>query len=48
MYPKMMAAHGVAYEELVDKLIELGQERFEEKQKNQVVFDSGSNWFKDN
>ncbi len=46
MYPKMMAAYGMNYEELVDKLIELGIERFKEKEKNQMAFDSGSDWFK--
>ncbi|MDA1060630.1 MAG: D-alanine--D-alanine ligase [bacterium] len=45
MYPKMMEAHGLSYGDLVDTLIELALERFENKQKNQVVFDSGSDWF---
>ncbi|MBI4232397.1 D-alanine--D-alanine ligase, partial [Candidatus Peregrinibacteria bacterium] len=47
MYPKMMEAHGMSYPELVDELIRLGIERFEDKQKNQVVFDSKSDWFKE-
>ncbi len=46
MYPKMMKAHGLSYEDLVDKLIELGIERFEDRKKNKIVFDSGSDWFK--
>ncbi len=46
MYPKMMQAHGIGYEELIDRLIELGLERFEDRQRNQVKFDSGSEWFK--
>lgn len=46
MYPKMMQAYGLSYEELVDKLIELGLERAAEKAKNQVVFESNSDWFK--
>lgn len=46
MYPKMMKAYGLDYEKLVDKLIELGFERFVEKQKNQIVFDSGTDWYK--
>lgn len=46
MYPKMMQAHGLGYEELVDELIRLGLERAREKAKNQVVFDSNSDWFK--
>ena len=46
MYPKMWAASGVTYPELIDRLIELGLDRFEERAKNQISFDSGSNWFK--
>ncbi len=46
MYPKMMAAHGIPYPELVDRLITLGFERFEERQKNKIVFSSDSDWFK--
>ena len=34
MYPKMWAASGVAYPELIDRLIQLALERFEEKKKN--------------
>src|SRR3989338_456755 len=45
MYPKMMEAHGIGYEELVDKLISLGIERFEDRKRNQIIFDSGSDWF---
>lgn len=45
MYPKMMQAYGMSYEELVDKLINLGMERFEDRKKNQIIFDSGSQWF---
>lgn len=46
MYPKMMEAHGISYENLIDKLIQLGMERYNEKQQNQIRFDSGSDWFK--
>lgn len=46
MYPKMMQAYGMSYEELVDGLIKLGMERFKDKQKNKVAFDSKSDWFK--
>lgn len=46
MYPKMMGAHGLSYEQLVDKLIELGLERFEDKKNNQIVFDPGVEWYK--
>lgn len=45
MYPKMMQAYGLEYGELIDRLIDLGFERFKEKQKNQIVFESGSDWF---
>src|SRR5713226_8775270 len=35
MYPKLWAATGVTYPELIDRLIQLGLERHEEKKKNQ-------------
>jgi len=35
MYPKLWAASGLAYPELIDRLIQLGQERHEEKKRNQ-------------
>ncbi len=35
MYPKLWAASGVAYPELIERLIRLGQERHEEKKRNQ-------------
>src|SRR5438552_1347261 len=34
MYPKLWAASGVSYRELIDRLIQLGLERHEEKKKN--------------
>lgn len=46
MYPKMIEAMGIPYPELLDKLIELGFERYEENRKNEIVFDSESDWFK--
>jgi len=45
MYPKMMEAQGLGYSALIDKLIELGLERFQDKQKNQIEFKSGSDWY---
>jgi D-alanine-D-alanine ligase len=45
MYPKMMAQLGFGFEELIDKLIELGIERFEDRKANQIVFDAGSDWY---
>lgn len=47
MYPKMIEHMGISYGDLVDKLIDLAVERFEEKSKNMVHFDSGSDWFKE-
>jgi D-alanine-D-alanine ligase len=35
MYPKMWAASGVSYPELIDRLIQLGIERHEDKKQNQ-------------
>jgi D-alanine-D-alanine ligase len=35
MYPKLWAASGLAYADLIDRLIELGLERHEDKKKNQ-------------
>ncbi|HKD02326.1 MAG TPA: D-alanine--D-alanine ligase family protein [Terriglobales bacterium] len=35
MYPKLWAASGVYYAELIERLIRLGLERYEEKKKNQ-------------
>jgi D-alanine-D-alanine ligase len=35
MYPKLWAASGLAYADLIDKLIQLGIERHEDKKKNQ-------------
>ena len=34
MYPKLWAASGIDYPELIDRLIQLGRERFQEKKKN--------------
>ncbi len=35
MYPKLWAASGLAYADLIDRLIQLGMERHEDKKKNQ-------------
>jgi len=35
MYPKLWAASGVSYPQLIERLIELGMERHEDKKKNQ-------------
>lgn len=46
MFPKMWVASGVNYSELLDELVQLGFEKFKEKEKNQIGFDSGSDWFR--
>ncbi|MFH1284015.1 MAG: D-alanine--D-alanine ligase family protein [Candidatus Peregrinibacteria bacterium] len=46
MYPKMIAHNGISYNELVDRLIELGFERYKDRSRNKTAFDSGSNWYK--
>lgn len=46
MYPKLFEASGISYKKLIEKLIELGLEAHKEKQKNQVSFDSGSDWYR--
>jgi D-alanine-D-alanine ligase len=37
MYPKLWAATGLKYPELIEKLIQLGLERYEEKKRNQYT-----------
>lgn len=39
MYPKLWAASGIPYSELIDRLIALALERFEERQQSQTMFD---------
>ncbi len=39
MYPKLWAASGVSYTELIDRLIQLAIERFEDKQQSETSFD---------
>ena len=39
MYPKLWEASGISYSELIDRLIELALERFEDKQQSQTLFD---------
>lgn len=46
MYPKMMGAYGIGYEELIDKLVQFGLERFYERQKNKIKVDLDSDWYK--
>jgi D-alanine-D-alanine ligase len=46
MYPKMWEKSGIAYPDLIDRLIDLAFERYEEKQKNQISADLDSDWHK--
>lgn len=46
MYPKLLAASGIPYPKLLDRLLELALERFQKKQKNKIGFESGSDWYK--
>jgi D-alanine-D-alanine ligase len=39
MYPKLWEASGLSYPELIDRLIELALERFEDKQQSETNFD---------
>lgn len=39
MYPKLWEASGISYPALVDKLLDLALERFEDRQQNSTVFD---------
>lgn len=40
MYPKLWEASGLPYDRLVDRLIELAMQRFEDKQRSQTTIDS--------
>ncbi|MFI5087186.1 MAG: D-alanine--D-alanine ligase [Terriglobales bacterium] len=39
MYPKLWAASGISYPDLIDRLIQLGLQRFEEKKRNKYTKD---------
>jgi D-alanine-D-alanine ligase len=39
MYPKLWAASGLSYSELIDRLIELALERHADKQQSQSTFE---------
>jgi D-alanine-D-alanine ligase len=45
MYPKLWEATGLPYPRLLDKLIDLALERYEQKKSLKTSFDSGSDWF---
>ena len=46
MYPKMWANAGITFPDLLNKLIQLGFEKFKEKSSNKIGFDLSSDWFK--
>ncbi len=45
MYPKMMAASGIPYGELLDRLIDLAQARHRQMKAKDKGFQSGTGWF---
>jgi len=45
MYPKLMESSGVAYGELITRLIDLALERHRQMAGKQKGFESGSNWY---
>jgi D-alanine-D-alanine ligase len=46
MYPKLWATTGLPYPKLLDELIKLALERWQEKNNLATSFDSGSDWYK--
>lgn len=46
MYPKNWKASGLAYPDLIDEIIKLGFEKYEQKQLKKVSFDEAGDWFK--
>ena len=45
MYPKLMEASGIPYQELLSRLIDLAIQRHQEKTAKTRFFQSGSQWF---
>ena len=45
MFPKLMMASGVSYQEILSRLIDLGLQRFRERNAKTRIFTSGSEWF---
>ncbi len=45
MYPKLWQASGLSYPRLLDKLIQLALERFQDKQKNETMLELESKWY---
>jgi len=46
MYPKMWDVSGLKYTKLIEELIKLGFEKYNQKQTKKVSFDEAGNWFK--
>lgn len=46
MYPKLWQASGLSYSRLLDKLIQLATERFQDKQKNETMLQLKKDWYK--
>lgn len=46
MYPKMFEASGIKYADLIDEIIKLGFERYDQKQLKKISFDEAGDWFK--
>lgn len=45
MYPKLWQASGLSYQDLLDRLIELGMERFERRSKLEMSLDLMNKWY---
>jgi D-alanine-D-alanine ligase len=43
MYPKLWAASGISYPELIDRLIQLALERYADKRRNKTTFEPNTN-----
>lgn len=46
MYPKLWAASGLSYKRLLDKLIQLALERYQEKNENETTVPLKKDWYK--
>ncbi len=46
MYPKLWEASGISYPKLLDRLIELAIERFQEKQQLRTTYQPKADWYK--
>ncbi len=46
MYPKLWGSSGIEYGKLLENLIDLAFEEFDEKHKNSTSFKSKNDWYK--